>query len=64
MYIVYAHYVEWAEFERFPDNEKIISIKSATSTLEKQPVNNPDSMISISFELENLQKEPKLLKDS
>ena len=64
VYTVSACYVEWAEFERFLDNEKIISIKSAISTLEKQPVNNPDSMISISFELEKLQKELKLLKDS
>ena len=33
VYTVSALYVEWAEFERFPDNEKIISIKSAISTL-------------------------------
>ena len=47
VYTVSARYVEWAEFERFLDNEKIISIKSAISKLEKHPVNNPDSMISI-----------------
>ena len=36
MYIVSACYVEWADFERFPDNEKIKLLKYSISALKEE----------------------------
>ena len=60
MYTVSVRYVEWVEFERFPDNEKILSLKSAIVRLENELVDNDDSKKVI--ELEQVQKEFKIIK--
>ena len=42
VYTVNARYVEWVEFERFPDNEKIIALKSDITTLEEELASGSD----------------------
>ena len=36
VYTVLVRHVKWAEFERFPDNEKINTLKSSISTLQEE----------------------------
>ena len=62
VYTTSARYIEWVEFERFPDNKKITSKKSDVSALEQELANNQNS--SRSSDLEKMKKEPELLKEA
>ena len=60
VYTTNARFVESAEFERFPDNEKITATKVAIATLEEEMANS-DTNERLA-ELEKLQKKPQDLE--
>ena len=62
VYTTNARFVKSTEFERFPDNEKITAMKVAIATLEEE-LANMDTNERLA-ELEKLQKEHKILKES
>ena len=66
VYAVNARYVEWAEFERFPDNEKINSLKSAIRTLEEElsDTQHEGQESEKATELEKMNQELKKMKDA
>jgi len=55
VYTVNARYVEWAEFERFPDNEKIVLLKSSILALEEELLREQDDKKAA--ELEDMQNQ-------
>lgn len=62
VYTVSARYVEWAEFERFPDNDKIKSLKNDISAMESDLLSTQD-MDCAKTKLKDLRKQLDLLRE-